>query len=75
MQRSQNEALQAERTASTEILQPAEQAWSIQGALGLNDQGGSRTRDSHRGRQGALQARARIWGSIPHGKSWAGKRV
>lgn len=59
VQRSQNEALQAERTARTEILRPAERAWSISGALELNGQDRKRTRGSHRGRQGALQARVR----------------
>lgn len=65
VQRSQNRAFQAETTARTEILRPAEQVWSIPGALELNDQGRNTTRGGHRGRQGALQARARIWDSIP----------
>ena len=46
MLRSQNKAFQAERTASSEILGPAKQAWRVQGTepppgwLELNDGGG-----------------------------------
>lgn len=46
MLRSQNKAFQAERTASSEILGPAKQAWRVQGTepppawLELSDGGG-----------------------------------
>lgn len=72
-----DKALQTERTASTEILKPSEQASGIRGTeaqpvwLELNDQGERRTRGGHRARQRALEGRPGKELKIhSNGKSW-----